>query len=86
MTNNETVVFGTSENVYAMFGVPVGPGGSTDPFFEVAAQPGTGTWVAPGTPAGLTQGSAQISVVNDGVHNIFVGAMWNSGVWQYIEP
>jgi len=86
MTNNETVVFGTSENVYAMFGVPVGPGGFTDPLFEVAAQPGTGTWVAPGTPAGLTQGSAQISVVNDGVHNIFVGAMWNSGVWQYIEP
>ena len=86
MTNNETVVVGTPKNVYSMYGFPFGPGGSVNPFFEVASQPGTGTWVAPGTPAGLTQGSAQISVVNDGTHNILVGAMWNSGVWRYIEP
>jgi hypothetical protein len=84
--NNETVVFGTSQNVYSMYGVPLGPGGVSNPSFEVASQPGNGTWVAPGTPAGLTQGSAQISVVNDGTHNIFVGAMWNSGVWRYVEP
>jgi hypothetical protein len=86
MAFNETVVIGTSKNVYAMFGIPVGPGGVTDPAFEVAFQPGNGTWVSPGTPAGLTQGSAQLSVVNDGTHNILVGAMWNSGVWRYIEP
>jgi hypothetical protein len=86
MTFNETVVIGTSKNVYAMFGIPVGPGGVNDPVFEVAFQPGNGTWVSPGTPAGLTQGSAQLSVVNDGTHNILVGAMWNSGVWRYIEP
>jgi hypothetical protein len=83
---NEAVVFGTSQNVYAMYGYPVGPGGTTDPAFEVAFQPGTGTWVAPGTPAGLTQGSAQIAVVNDGTHNVAVGAMYNSGVWRYVEP
>jgi hypothetical protein len=83
---NEAVVFGTSHNVYAMYGYPVGPGGSNDPAFEVASQPGTGTWVAPGTPAGLTQGSAQIAVVNDGTHNVMVGAMYNSGVWRYVEP
>jgi hypothetical protein len=86
MTNNETVVFGTSKNVYSMYGYPVGPGGSSNPAFEIASQPGTGNWVAPGTPAGLTQGSSQVSVVNDGTHNVFVGAMWNSGVWRYIEP
>ena len=85
-TGNETVVFGTSKNVYAMFGFPVGPGGASDPTFEVAAQPGTGAWTAPGTPAGLTQGSGQMVVVNDGTHNIIVGGMWNSGVWRYIEP
>ena len=79
---NETVVFGTPKNVYSMFG-SVGP---ADPAFEVAAQPGTGTWVMPGTPAGLTQGSAQVSVVNDGTHNVFLGAMWNAGLWRYIEP
>jgi hypothetical protein len=86
LTSNENVVFGTSKNVYSMFGYPVGPGGTNNPAFEIAAQPGTGTWVAPGTPSGLTQGSAQITVVNDGTHNIFVGAMWNNGVWRYIEP
>jgi hypothetical protein len=86
MTNNETVVLGTSKNVYSMYGYPAGPGSSYDTFFEIASQPGTGVWVAPGTPAGLTQGSAQISVVNDGTHNVLVGAMWNSGVWRYIEP
>jgi hypothetical protein len=83
---NEAVVFGTSQHVYAMYGYPVGPGGTTDAAFEVAFQPGTGTWVQPGTPAGLTQGSAQVVVVNDGTHNVAVGAMYNSGVWRYVEP
>jgi fibronectin type 3 domain-containing protein len=86
LTNNESVVFGTSKNVYAMFGFAAGPGGTFDSSFELAAQPGDGTWVAPGTPAGLTQGAAQISGVNDGSNNILVGAMWNSGLWRYIEP
>jgi hypothetical protein len=86
MAVNETVVIGTSKNVYAMYGVPLGPGGVSDPAFEVASQPGNGAWVSPGTPAGLTQGSAQFSVVNDGTHNVLVGAMWNSGVWRYVEP
>ena len=82
----EAVVFGTSKNVYSMYGYPVGAGGTNNPAFEVAFQPGNGTWVAPGTPAGLTQGSAQVAVVNDGTHNIAVGAMYNSGVWRYVEP
>jgi hypothetical protein len=86
MNTAETVVIGTSNDVYAMYGVPVGPGVTTNSVFEVASQPGNGEWVMPGTPATLTQGSAQISVVNDGSHNILVGAMWNSGVWRYIEP
>jgi len=86
LTNNESVVFGTSKNVYSMFGFAAGPGATFDSSFEVAVQPGDGTWVAPGTPAGLTQGAAQISGVNDGSNNILVGAMWNSGLWRYIEP
>jgi fibronectin type 3 domain-containing protein len=85
-TNNENVVFGTPNNVYSMFGYPIGIGGVNDPSFETATQPGTGTWVAPGTPAALTQGSAQIQVLNNGSNYIFVGAMWNSGLWRYIEP
>jgi Fibronectin type III domain len=86
LTGVEAVVFGTSKIVYGMYGFPVGPGGNAAPAFEVGSQPGNGTWVAPGTPAGLTQGPAQVAVVNDGTHNIFVGAMFNSGVWRYVEP
>jgi fibronectin type 3 domain-containing protein len=86
LTNNESVVIGTSKNVYSMFGFPAGPGGTFDSSFELAAEPGNGTWVAPGTPAGLTQGAAHISAVNDGSNNVLIGAMWNSGLWRYIEP
>jgi hypothetical protein len=82
----EGLVFATSTNVYAMFGAAIGPTGSINPNFEVASQPGTGTWVAPGTPPGLADGPASITVVNDGTHNIFVGGMFNSGVWRYVEP
>jgi hypothetical protein len=85
-TSNETVVAGSSKNLYSMFGYPIGPGGTTSAAFEIAAQPGTGNWAGPGIPGSLTQGSAQIAVANDGTHNILVGAMWNSGVWRYIEP
>jgi hypothetical protein len=84
--NNQMVVFGTSKNVYSMAGGAVGIGGVLDPAFQVSSQPGTGTWVMPGTPPGMTQGTAQISVTNDGTSNILVGAMWNNGVWRYIEP
>ena len=86
MGGNETVVFGTSKNVYAMYGFPVGPGGTNSPSLEVASQPGNGTWVGPGTPAAMTQGPAEVAVVNDGTHNIFLGAMFNAGLWRYVEP
>ncbi len=86
LTNNESVVIGTSKDVYSMFGFPAGPGVAFDSSFELAAEPGTGNWVAPGTPAELTQGAAQISTVNDGNNNVLIGAMWNSGLWRYVEP
>jgi hypothetical protein len=85
--NTESVVIGTSKNVYSMYGFPVGISGSVDPAFQVGAQPGTGTWAMPGTPGSLSlEGAAQFSVINDGTHNILIGAMWNSGVWRYVEP
>jgi len=82
----QTTVIGTSKYVYGMYGLPADPGGSTNPSFQVAFQPGEGTWVAPGTPAALTQGAAQLAVVNNGANNILVGAMWKKGVWRYVEP
>jgi hypothetical protein len=86
IAEQEVVVIGTSKNVYGMTGGPNGPGSVTVTDFQVSSQPGTGTWVAPGTPSSLSDGAAQIGVVNDGTHNILVGAMWNAGVWRYIEP
>jgi fibronectin type 3 domain-containing protein len=85
-STGETVVVGTPNNVYAMYGWAAGTGNIVPPAFELAAQPGTGTWTSPATPESLTQGPAQIIVTNDGAHNILVGAMWSSGVWRYIEP
>lgn len=83
----ESVVVGTPKVVYSMRGFSVGIGGSVDPAFQLASQPGTGTWVTPSTPPALgLEGVAQITVVNDGTHNILLGAMWNSGVWRYVEP
>lgn len=82
----ETVVVGTPKNVYAMYGWSIGLGLTLSPDFQLAAQPGTGNWVQPGTPAGLTQGAHQIRVVNDGTHNILVNASGGSGLWRYIEP
>jgi hypothetical protein len=86
LDNNQSVVFGSAKNVYSMYGFPVGPGGVVNPAFQVASQPGSGTWVAPGTPLTLTQGPAQVAVVNNGSNSILVGAMWNAGLWRYVEP
>lgn len=83
--NLRSVVFGTPKNVYAMYGVTVNGTGTSNPAFEVASQPGTGTWVAPGTPAGMN-GVSRVAVVNNGSSSIVVGAMWNSGLWRYVEP
>jgi len=79
LTNDETIVFGTPKNIYAMYGA------APNPHFEGGTQPGTGTWVAPGTPAALLS-AGQVAVVNNGTHNILVGGMWQSGVWRYVEP
>ncbi len=85
----QSVVLGTSKNLYSLAGFPVGPGGNSDPDFQLGAQPGTGTWVAPGaptTPATLKQGSAQLISINNGSNNILLSAMWNAGIWRYVEP
>lgn len=82
MTGTLNLVFGTSNFVYSM-----GPS-APDPLFEVATQPGTGTWVSPNPAASFTSNSSpwQASVVNNGTSNIIVAAMGNGGLWRYIEP
>jgi photosystem II stability/assembly factor-like uncharacterized protein len=85
-TGNEAVVFGTTNNVYAMNSGAVGLGGTIDPSFEQAEQPGTGEWKMPATPKDMKIGAAQVAVTNDGKHAILVSANWSAGLWRYIEP
>jgi hypothetical protein len=80
---NEALVFGTSKNVYAMYGWSTGD--PVSPGFEIASQPGLGTWAQQSAPTFLG-GPHEVGVVNDGSHNIFVGAMGKSGLWRYVEP
>jgi photosystem II stability/assembly factor-like uncharacterized protein len=84
--SQEAIVFGTSKNLYSMFGWGIGAGGMVDPALQVSPLPGTGTWTKPGTPAAMTQGPAQAAVTNDGKHDIIVIAAYNAGVWRYVEP
>jgi hypothetical protein len=86
ITGSENVVFGTTKNVYAMLSGASGLGSVTNPNFELAPLPGTGTWTQPGTPAGMTNGAAQVAVTSDGVHNILVAGNWGAGLWRYVEP
>jgi photosystem II stability/assembly factor-like uncharacterized protein len=80
----EAVVWGTSKNIYAMYAwacshCVLAPG------FEIAPQPGT-TWTRTAVPPALRIGPNSVAVTSDGNHNIFVGLMWDQGLWRYIEP
>jgi hypothetical protein len=85
-TGNESVVFGTPANVYAMYGWAIGAGQMVAPSLEIAAQPGTGTWTATPTPAAMTQGPAQVAVTSAGTQRVLVAACWNVGLYRYVEP
>lgn len=82
---NLTNAWGTTKNIYGMFGFPIGTG-CNNPAFEIGGLPGTGTYTQVSTPAGMCQGSAWVTTVNAGGSNIFLGAMFNSGLWRYVEP
>ncbi|HEX4354336.1 MAG TPA: hypothetical protein VHZ95_15510, partial [Polyangiales bacterium] len=86
IAGNEAVVFGTQKTVFAMTSGAVGLGSTLDPNYEIAAQPGSGTWTMPGTPSAMKIGAAQAAVSHDGEHAIIVTANWSAGVWRYVEP
>ncbi|MDB4983724.1 MAG: hypothetical protein JWM82_4476 [Myxococcales bacterium] len=78
------IAFGSSKNVYAMWGWACA-GCKGGPQLQVAAQPGD-TWTKPTVPDALTWGPNSVAVTSDGVHSIFVGSMWATGLWRYVEP
>lgn len=80
----EAVVWGTARNVYAMYAWACS-GCELGTQFEIAPQPGV-AWAKVTVPAGLTIGPNSVAVTSDGTHQIFVGLMWDQGLWRYVEP
>lgn len=81
------VVWGTPKNLYAMWAWACAGCGSDEggPRYQTAPQPGT-DWVQGVVPPELDWGPNSVAVSSDGVHSVFVGAMWATGLWRYVEP
>jgi photosystem II stability/assembly factor-like uncharacterized protein len=80
----EAIVWGTATTVYAMYAWACS-GCDLGPQFETAPQPGT-TWSTASVPAELVIGPNSVVVTSDGARNVFVGLMWDQGLWRYVEP
>ena len=85
---NAAIVWGSAKNVYAMWGWACAGCGLKEggPQFQTAAQPGTDWVKAPTLPDGLVWGPNSMAVTSDGTHDVFVGSMWATGLWRYVEP
>ena len=82
--SGEAIVFGTPNNVYAAYGWAAGHG-RVDPNFQIAPQPGTTGWIAPGAPTGMSQGPIAATVVFDGTQYVVLTANYLGGLWRYVE-
>jgi photosystem II stability/assembly factor-like uncharacterized protein len=80
----QAVVWGTARNVYAMYAWACSSC-NLGTQFETAPQPGT-TWSKGAVPPELVIGPNSLAVTSDGSHAIFVGVMWDQGLWRYVEP
>jgi hypothetical protein len=80
----EALVWGTPKNVYAMYAWACS-GCDLGTQFEIAAQPGT-SWATANVPDELVIGPNSVVVTNDGTNFVFVGLMWDQGLWRYVEP
>ena len=82
------IVFGSSKNVYAMWSWACAQctWDNVDLQYLVAPQPGT-IWSGGAKVAnGLNWGPNSVAATSDGTHAIYVGSMWSSGLWRYVEP
>jgi hypothetical protein len=87
---NVAIVWGTAKMVYAMWGWACASCGLKEggPQYQTATQPGdAANWSkGPALPDGLVWGPNSVAVTSDGTHSIFVGSMWATGLWRYVEP
>jgi len=81
------IVWGSTKNLYAMWGWARGGCGLDEggPQYQTAQQPGD-TWSKGKLPAELDWGPNSVAATSDGRHTIFVGSMWATGLWRYVEP
>ena len=81
------VVWGSSKSLYAMWGWACGGCGLDEggPQYQTALQPGD-AWSKGTLPAELDWGPNSVAATFDGKHAIFVGSMWATGLWRYVEP
>jgi hypothetical protein len=81
------VVWGSAKNLYVMWGWACASCGVSDggPEYQTAPQPGD-SWSMGTVPDGLTWGPNSVATTSDGTHSIFVGSMWATGLWRYVEP
>jgi hypothetical protein len=84
-STNESAVWGTPKHVYTLNAWAC-MGACATPSFEVADLPGAATWTAVATPSGLGNGAKRVAATYDGAHYVFVGGMWDAGIWRYVEP
>ena len=80
----EALVWGTAKSVYAMYAWACS-GCNLGTQFEIAPQPGT-DWATAVVPDALVIGPNSVVVTNDGTNSVFVGLMWDQGLWRYVEP
>jgi hypothetical protein len=80
----QAVVWGTAKNVYAMYAWACS-NCNLGTQFQSAPQPGV-TWSRATAPAALVIGPNSLVVTSDGNRQIFVGLMWDQGLWRYVEP
>jgi len=87
---NVAIVWGTAKMIYAMWGWACASCGVKEggPQYQAAPQPGDpAAWSkGPALPDGLVWGPNSVAVTSDGTHGVFVGSMWATGLWRYVEP
>ncbi len=83
----EAVVWGSEKNVYTMYGWACASCTNKGANYQVAPAPGdVGTWAKVEIPDALNWGPNSVATTTDGTHTIFIGSMWSTGLWRFVEP
>jgi hypothetical protein len=86
-TGSGGIVWGSTKNLYVMWGWACAGCGLSEggPQYQTAPYPGD-AWTKPNLPAALVWGPNSVATTSDGTHSIYVGSMWATGLWRYVEP